>query len=160
MKQFLSIITALIILGSCTNEVKKNNKQDAAAVRQAVEALHQSAVSSLNRGDLEQLISVYTEDVISMPEGKEPLVGKLAVRQMWKDLFENYVVHVSVTTEEVQSRDDLAFERGTFQMTLNPKAGGSPIASTGKYLDILRRFPDGNWKYFRVSFSSNKPFGT
>ena len=158
MKKFLAL-TTLIILISCSNQVEKNHEQYADTVSHDVKALHQSAVSALNKGDLEGLMSVYTEDVISMPEGQNPLIGKMAVRQMWKEQLEDYVVQVSVTIEEVESCNDLAFERGTFQMTLNPKAGGQPINNTGKYLDILKRLADGKWKYYRVSFSSNKASG-
>lgn len=160
IKQILSFCTILLISGSCANQAKKTNDQNAETVKYAVEGLHQQAVSAVNRGDLAELMSVYTEDVISMPEGQDPLIGKAAVQQMWKNVLENYAVHVTVTTEEVQYCNDLAFERGTFEMTLNPKAGGQAINNTGKYLDILRNLPDGKWKYFRVSFSSNKPSGT
>ena len=160
MKKFLFFSTILLTVSSCTIQMAKNGDQNAETVRYDVEALHQKAVSALNSGDLEGLMSLYAEEVIMMPEAQNPLVGKVAIQQMWKETLENYAVHVTVITEEVEHCNDLAFERGTFEMTLNPKAGGQAINSTGKYLDILRGLPDGKWKYFRLSFSSNSPPGT
>jgi ketosteroid isomerase-like protein len=100
-------------------------------------------------------MTVYENDVISMPPNQPPLIGKWAVRDMWESLLENYSIDASVQVKEVEIAGDWAYERGTYRMTLTPKVGGELIKDEGKYLDILRKQADGSWKYARVSWSSN-----
>lgn len=101
-------------------------------------------------------MSVYADDVISMPPNQPPRIGKSAVRSMWTDVLSDFAVEASVTVEEVEVTGEWAYERGTYNLKLKPQAGGAPIEDVGKYLDILRRQPDRSWKYSRVSWSSNQ----
>ena len=122
----------------------------------AITTLHEESNHALSRGDLETLMSVYADDVISMPPNQAPRIGKSAVRSMWADVLSDFAVEASVSVEEVEVTGEWAYERGTYNLKLKPQAGGAPIEDFGKYLDILRRQPDGNWKYSRVSWSSNQ----
>jgi ketosteroid isomerase-like protein len=111
----------------------------------------------LSRGDLDSLMSVYAEDVISLPPNQPARVGKAAVQAMWEETLSDFAVEVSVSVEEVEVAGGWAFERGTFNMRLSPRAGDAPIEDTGKYLDVLRQQADGSWKYSRVSWNSSEP---
>jgi ketosteroid isomerase-like protein len=111
----------------------------------------------LSRGDLDSLVSVYAEDVISLPPNQPARVGKAAVQAMWEETLSDFAVEVSVSVEEVEVAGGWAFERGTFNMRLSPRAGDAPIEVTGKYLDVLRQQADGSWKYSRVSWNSSEP---
>lgn len=102
-------------------------------------------------------MSVYADDVISLPPNQPALVGRAAVQAMWEETLTDFAIEVSVNVEEVEVAGGWAFERGTFNMKLSPRAGGEPIADTGKYLDVLRQQADGSWKYARVSWNSSQP---
>jgi uncharacterized protein (TIGR02246 family) len=128
---------------------------DIEAGRAAIVALHQEAARALNAGDLDALMAVYDPDVISLPPGQAPRVGKAAVRQMWQEALSPFAVDVRITTEEVEIAGPWAFERGRFEMGLEPRAGGATVPESGKFLDILRRQPDGAWRYWRVSWNDN-----
>ena len=122
-----------------------------------ITAIHEAATVALGRGDLHGIMGSYADDVISLPPNQPALFGKDAVRSMWEDLLTDFAVEVSVSVDEVEVAGQWAFERGTFDMKLSPRAGGSPIEDSGKYLDILRKQPDGSWKYSRVSWNSSQP---
>ncbi|MFH1068758.1 MAG: DUF4440 domain-containing protein [Candidatus Glassbacteria bacterium] len=132
-------------------------KTETASDVQAIRTLHAESNRALSRGDLDTLMSVYADDVISMPANQPPRIGKAAVRSMWEEVLRDYAVESSVTVEEVVIAGDWAYERGGYNLKFDPRAGGVSIEDVGKYLDILQRQPDGNWKYYRVSWSSNKP---
>ena len=123
---------------------------------QVIRALHQGAVLALSKGDLDSVMAVYADDVISLPPGQPARVGKAAVRSMWQESLAEYDVQVTVNIEEVHVTAEWAFERGTFEMQLAPKAGGPAISDSGKYLDLLKQV-DGQWKYWRVSWNSSQP---
>jgi ketosteroid isomerase-like protein len=64
----------------------------------------------------------------------------------------------SLDIDEVElAGDDWAFERGTYTIALTPKAGGTPIRDTGKYLTIYRRQADHSWLMARDIWNSNNP---
>ncbi len=110
---------------------------------------------ALGEGDLDGLMAVYADDVISLPPGQPALVGRAAVRAVWEASLAEYDVQVTVDIEEVRVTAEWAFERGTFEMQLTPKAGGPTISDFGKYLDVLRQV-DGQWKYWRMSWNSSQ----
>lgn len=132
------------------------SQADTQDIEKAIMNQHQKATLALSSGDLEPLMSVYSDDVIMMPPNQPERVGKAAVRSMWQDLLRDFTVHVSVSTEEVKVLGEWAFERGTFTMELIPRAGGAPLQDIGKYLDVLHQQADGSYKYSRLCFNSSQ----
>jgi ketosteroid isomerase-like protein len=52
---------------------------------------------------------------------------------------------------------DLAYQRGTFTVNATPKAGGNASHSTGTFLRIYRKQPNGEWRMVRDMFNSDQP---
>ena len=52
--------------------------------------------------------------------------------------------------QDVQIVGDVAYEWSLAQMTFTPKRGAAVVAIKGKQLRILKRQPDGSWKFIRV----------
>ena len=48
-----------------------------------------------------------------------------------------------------------AFERGTYEITVAPRTGGSPISDAGKYITIYHRQADGTWVMARDIWNSS-----
>lgn len=122
-----------------------------------ISRLHEESNMALSRGDVDSVMEVYSDDVISMPPNQLPLEGKAAVRSMWENLLADFSVDASVSVDEVIVNGNWAFERGRWKMTLTPKDEKSVIQDDGTYLDIVQKQLDGEWKYARVSWSSNHP---
>jgi len=62
-----------------------------------------------------------------------------------------------INTAEVRRAGDLAFARGTYTLTLTPKAGGSDISVDGKLMTVFEKQQVGSWKIHRDIFNSNVP---
>jgi uncharacterized protein (TIGR02246 family) len=124
---------------------------------QAIKEQHHRATSALSAGDLDSMMEVYADDVVMLPPNEPTRVGTAAIRSMWEGLLSTFAVEVTVSVEEVNVVGEWAFERGTFAMKLMPRGGGAPVEDSGKYLDILRRLEDGDWKYWRLCFNSSQP---
>jgi hypothetical protein len=60
---------------------------------------------------------------------------------------------------EIQGQGDLAYDRGTYSMTVTPP-GLAPIEDHGKYLSIWRKQADGSWKITHAMFNSDPPLPT
>ena len=145
----ISLMGAAALLLACTEQPLTTEAE------QAIRDLHEGATVALGEGDLDGLMAVYADDVISLPPGQPALVGRAAVRAVWEASLAEYDVQVTVDIEEVRVTAEWAFERGTFEMQLTPKAGGPTISDIGKYLDVLRQV-DGQWKYWRMSWNSSQ----
>ena len=77
-------------------------KAETGSVKRLIRTTHEEANLALSRGDLESLMTVYADDVISMPPNQPARVGKAAVRSMWEDVLSTFSVESSVSVEEVE----------------------------------------------------------
>ena len=127
------------------------------AVTAAVNAIWTRYSSSLNAGDLDSWLSLWTDDGVQLPPGEPPVVGKDQIRARNKAVLDKFTFNISITNAEVGVAGDWAFARGTYTATLTPKEGGRAIPISGKYMTILKRQPDGSWKIHRDIFNSNVP---
>ena len=63
---------------------------------------------------------------------------------------------ISITQEELILSGDIAISRGNYLLTFTPE-DGEPVVVNGKYLNVMRRQVDGDWKIARSMISSNVP---
>ena len=142
----------LLLVGCAPQE-----SADLEAVTAAVNQIWNQYSSSLNSGDLDRWLSLWTEGGVQMPPGEPPVIGKDQIRARNKGVLDRFTFNIEITNEEVGVAGDWAFARGTYKATLTPKEGGVPTPVDGKYMTILQRQPDGSWKIYRDIFNSNVP---
>jgi ketosteroid isomerase-like protein len=69
-----------------------------------------------------------------------------------------YHLTIAVSADEIEGRGDLAYARGHYTMEGTPKAAGVPaLREQGKFVEVLRRQPDGTWRYAVDMWSPNQP---
>src|SRR5712691_1280880 len=117
--------------------------QDEAAVR-AVDAEWARAASA---GDGNALGALYASNATLLPPMESVVQGE-AAKKYWVDFTNGFSGPTELTTTVVEGRGDLAYEVGTYRMTLTPKKVGAKPLSTeeGKYVTVLKKQPDGSWK--------------
>jgi len=117
---------------------------------QAIRKLTEDWLAAMRSKDIPGLAGMVTEDAVFLPSGFPPIRGKQAVETMYRSFFPQFSsVEQTVSIEELQVAGDWAFAWGTEKVTLVPEAGGTPIEMQGKGMSILRRQPDGSWKFAR-----------
>jgi len=130
-------------------------EDDIAAIE---EVLNQYAVSS-NAGDFELWLSLHADDVVKMPPDAPAIFGKEDLRANFKPFFDDFNTSCVLYPEEAQVSGDLGFARGTYSISITPKAGGETISvmPDGKYSTICKRQADGSWKIYIDCYNSNVP---
>ena len=113
--------------------------------------------ATVTAGDLDLWISLWADNGIQMPPNAPAVIGKEQIRARNESMFAEFILEMVVTNEEVRVAGDLAFARGTYTLSLTPKAGGETTTIDGKYLSILERQTDGSWKFARDCFNDNAP---
>ena len=153
MKNLIVFFLGITILsiGACARKV------DIEADTKAIKSLTEKYDATINSGDLDSLMSIYTDDAVRMQPNMPALVGKDAIRSVMQSFFENYTIDLKETTDEVIVAGDWAFARGTYIYTLTPKVGGEPIRDSGKWVAFNKRQPDGSWKCYRNIYNSDLP---
>jgi ketosteroid isomerase-like protein len=100
-------------------------------------------------GNLEGVKEYYSDELLKFRAGVPP-EGKTAVVTRLRETFRNYNGHVEVTNDEIIVEGGLAFARGTYVVTLTPKAGGGDAQIVRRrFVEVWKR--EGRvWRAFRA----------
>jgi ketosteroid isomerase-like protein len=131
---------------------KPTLEQDLAAITE----FNRRYLKAINDGDIATLSSLTTEDHIMITPGRSPIVGKAANDAANGRAFQQFKIDETWTPIETVVSGDLAYQRGTYTVAATPKAGGNTTRTSGHFLRIYRRQPDGQWRMTRDTFNSEQ----
>jgi len=114
---------------------------------ETINGLREEALAAASAGDLARLMNLWTEDAVRMPPNEPAAIGKAAVEAQFRALLTDFTLDVSGRPQRVEVAGDWAWVWWTYAGAFIPKAGGEAIRETGKCVDILRKQPDGVWKW-------------
>ena len=147
----VGFFAALLMAASCTSDDGPNTEADTAAIN----AIWSTYVSSLEAGDIDAWLSLWTEDGVQMPPNEPPVNGIDQLRKRNGAALDLFTVEIDITNQEVGVAGDWAFSRGVYTATFAPKDGSKPIPVDGKFMTIFSRQTDGGWKIHRDIFNSS-----
>jgi uncharacterized protein (TIGR02246 family) len=150
-ESLVAVVLILLISTGCSSKTEINTDADVAAINE----IWNSYSSSLNDGDIDSWLSLWTKDGVQMPPDEPRVVGKDQLRQRNGGALDLFAVDIEITNEEVEVDGSLAYSRGHYVATFSPKDGAQPIPVDGKFMTILKRQTDGSWKIHRDIFNSN-----
>jgi uncharacterized protein (TIGR02246 family) len=101
---------------------------------------------TLHEKQLEASVALYTDDAAFLtPDGKR-YVGKDEIRGLYKGVFSQFTGDLVFESKQTGFSGVLAYDSGLFRETLTTVATGAQQKTTGSYLMVLRREPDGKWR--------------
>lgn len=126
---------------------------DESAIRETVAAWSAAAGAR----DLNKCISFYTDDASVLPFNAPIATGKDEIRKVWSQLMSNpgYSLRFRPTKIEVARSGDLAYEIGSFDLTLADQAGKS-AAHRGKYAVAWKKQANGEWRAAADIFNTDQ----
>jgi len=139
-------LLAACVIVACTQqpaEPPDTRAADEAAIRSAVKEWSAAAAAK----DAARFASFYTEDGVIMLEDSPDIRGMAAIREGLAGMMQdpNFALSFAADTVTVARAGDLAYEMGTFSMTMSGP-DGTPAPEHGHYLVVWRKQPDGAWK--------------
>jgi uncharacterized protein (TIGR02246 family) len=106
-------------------------------------------------GDLDAAVAVFTDDAMISSQGAPDTIGKDAIRAAYAGALAATNLHVRFHTDDIEPRGDLAYEQGTYDLTITDKGTGQQLATmTNRHIHILKKQPDGEWKTWRMFTNS------
>jgi uncharacterized protein (TIGR02246 family) len=141
-------MVAGLVMG-CASGDDRLSEADVAAIRAIEQEFAQASIAR----DFDRVLAQRTDDIVWMPPNSPALVGKDAVRQALEanPPASGFVI----TSEQTEGSDDLAYDRGTYVYSV--VVGTDTVNEGGKYLQILRRQPDGSWRLAVEIWNANQP---
>jgi uncharacterized protein (TIGR02246 family) len=102
--------------------------------------------AAFNAGDAAALAALFTDNAVSLPDHRAPIEGRAAIQQDFQNQFAQVSGNIQIMPVDTEINGETAYERGTYSMTVTPKAAGSaPMTEDGKYIVILKKQPNGSW---------------
>jgi uncharacterized protein (TIGR02246 family) len=125
----------------------------------AVNALRDKFMKTFNAGDAQAVGNLYTADAIVANNHQPTNTGRDAIITADTALFSAYNVKLTLTPDETKTMGDSGYDWGRFTFALTPKAEGTPAPPTdeGRYLVLLKKDTDGQWRVARDIGNSSLP---
>jgi len=151
--RILALGVAAVGVAACAPSRDQSESEALAAIAE----FNREYLEAINTGDIDALAALTTEDHLMVSSGGAPLAGRQALVDAMTGAFRSVDIEESWSPEETVVSGDLAYQRGTFVVVATPKGGGESSRTTGNFLRIYRRQPDGRWFMVRDTFNSAAP---
>jgi len=103
-----------------------------------------------NRGDVEQLLSVFDEEGFTdMSDGGPSRFDEAAregLRERATKLFAQYDVKLTVIVIEIVVVGNLAYDFGWHEFILRPKGTGETLRKRHRYFEVWKKNSSGQWR--------------
>lgn len=144
-QNILIAAVAMAALASCQPAAGKvDTAQIAAQLKQAEVKWNQAYAAH----DAATLASAYADDAALANPGAPILTGIDAIRKETAAFAADPNLQVQFASDRVQvaASGDLAYTRGHYTLTMTDPATSKPTNSSGNYLTVWQKQPDGTWK--------------
>jgi len=161
MKKLLLILPLVFLLCftfGCQQgeEVAEEPVVEVEADVEAIKKITDDFNAAINAGNIDKLVSLYTDDAVRIPPNKPALVGKEAIRSLFQEQLDQFTVQNEGVIVDLKVSGDLAFVRGSWTSINTPKTGGEPLKFNGNFVSIIQKQPDGSWKTICNSWSNEQ----
>jgi len=144
----------ILLLTACSTapQPQIGSPEDVAHIRAFLTHVEQV----FDEGDLDAAVAVFTDDAMVLSQGSRDAVGKDEIRAIYADALASANLRVRFHTEEIELRGDIAYERGTYDLSVMDKPTGRLLAmATSRHVHVLKRQKSGDWKTWRMFTNSS-----
>lgn len=163
MKKWFSLfllLAALAPMGFAAGKAEAQSTSSTAADTAAISALWSNYCQDVMNGNLDAFLALHAQDAYKMPQDQPMFqiwTARDGVAASWKKRLETLDTEMSISPKETVIMGDYAYSMGVYSQVFTPKAGGSPSKFDGKFLTVLHKDAEGNWKILRDCYNSNVP---
>lgn len=100
--------------------------------------------------------SWFAEDGVALGNGAQPLIGKVAIAKSATWSPKDYQLTWTPTDALVGPSGDMGYTWGHFEGR-SKDANGNPVVTSGRYITMWRKQPDGSWKVVLDAGANDAP---
>lgn len=163
MKKTILSVAVIVLTLACQNQVEKVNlsknqntiKMESNIEKTAIEQLLFSYRDALNASDVNQVLSLYTQDGVFMPSAAPTSIGQAQVKGAYEFVFSNIQLNIEFFIDEIVVNGEYAFARTVSRGTTHVHATGETVPEENRELFVLQK-ENGSWKIARYMFNKMK----
>jgi uncharacterized protein (TIGR02246 family) len=123
---------------------------------QAIRTLDASWTKAAGQKDAPATAAYYAENGVLLPPNSPIVKGRAKIQEVWASFMgkPGFMLHFDPTQIVVSRSKDLAYDIGTYELTINDDHG-QPMHEVGKYLVTWKK-DKGSWKVMADMFSADK----
>lgn len=151
------MLVCVVVLAACGGGAPAPAANSAAETN-GINDLRAKYAGAMAASDAAALAALFTDNAVTMPDHHAAIEGRAAIQQNFMDQFAQMGMNIQILPVDTEINGETAYERGTWTMTIVPKAAGSqPMKQNGKYIVILKKQPNGSWLIQNDIDNSNDP---
>jgi len=149
---FLTAVVSLLILSCGSPQV------DMTALKKTVDDYNSASAEGMMSGNSDKVMAYYQDDAMEMAPNMAMAKGKDAIKAIQEQMTKSgmKVTAVNFTTTELQAGGSIAYELGTYDLTMTTPPMGE-VKDHGKYVAIWHQQQDGTWKVRAETWNSDTP---
>ena len=149
-------VLALVLFVGCGGEADQPSILSAEDL-DAIASLRREVTEAIVNGDAAAYAELCTEDVRLLHTNAPLITGRAELREHNAAIFEAIAVtHLELSPVDIYGVGDLAYEVGTQELAINPAMRG--FSSSRKYVHVLRRGLDGQWRFAALISNDSRAF--
>ena len=150
MKRLILVSAAVILV--CSSLFAASTGDAEAGIRRA----NAECSANVHAGNAQAIVdNYYAPDAVAMAPNMPALHGREAIRQFWTGFLATGAIELTLTSDNVTQRDDIAVEMGHYDLSITPKEGPA-MKDKGKYL-VMWKKSNGRWWAANDIFNSDMP---
>ena len=151
MTEMISILATSLFAAVFASSAHGQNSD---AIPTGIEKLHKDDITATIARDVDALTALWDEDAVLLQPGTPPIIGKPAFHDFMKQALAKSpsikVVKYAPDIHDIQVAGNVAYEWGYFETAQKSSGQQAPESMRAKLLRVMRRQPDGSWKFTRV----------
>jgi uncharacterized protein (TIGR02246 family) len=157
---YTAFLVLMAMAGGALAQTASQNRQlpVSSKVPAGIEQLHHDDVVATLRGDAEALTALWDQDGVLLQLGYSPVIGKTALREFLNQNLAKStspkVLKYAPEIRDVRVGGEMAYEWGFFEATVKSSDQEQPRNFSARFVRILRRQPDGSWKFSLVMWAA------
>ncbi len=112
----------------------------------AITAAGERLIAAIDADDVPGILAELAPDHVTIAPGTPPLENPMSLEAWHADRVSMFDSSIEVEWQDIRLDVDLAAQRWTTHLTLQPLAGGEPVSGESQGLWVWERQADGSWK--------------
>jgi uncharacterized protein (TIGR02246 family) len=153
-------MTKILVISLFTSVVAwPTHGQNSATVPAGIETLHQDDITATFARDANALTALFDDGAVLLQPGIPPIIGKAAIKDLMQQALAKSpsvkIVKYAPDIRDIQVAGNLAYEWGYFDAVQKGPNQSAPQKVRAKLLRVMKRQPDGSWRFTRVMWLSD-----
>lgn len=158
----LAVALLLCAIPACSGAAPRHEPIDLgdnhASEEALLRALDEQWSATAAKNDLDGTVAFYAENAVLLPPNAPIATDAQSIRASWAGLLgPNTALSWKVSGAEVASSGELGYVYGTYALTIKDPKGGAPVQDRGKFVEIWKKQPGGQWKCIVDTYNSDLP---